>query len=98
MDNRKYLTMITTTNTNRTAEAIRQALEENFNSNRRRQVFQAVAEIGGTGLIIAPESDEITEDRSYKGFCGIQKKYFFSVPGYAERVCRNLANIMSINN
>lgn len=90
--------MITTTNTNRTAEAIRQALEENFNSNRRKQVFQAVAQIGGTGLIIAPNTEWINYNSDYRGYCGIQKKYFFSVPGYAERVCRNLANIMSINN
>ena len=86
--------METRTTTNRTAEAIRQAFNKSFESNRRKQVFQAIAETGGNGLIIAPASEWITEDDNYKGYCNIQRIYWYNMPGYAERVCNELLKIM----
>ena len=77
---------------------IRQAIENCMAANRRKQNFHCVVEIGGTGIKTAPECEYLDYDDNYKGFCNIQRFYWFNMPEYAERVCRNLANIMSINN
>lgn len=87
--------MQTRRTTNRTAEAIRQAIQDNMNENRCRQVFMAVAELGGAFVIVAPEADGLQHGPEFKGYIGIQRHAWDKVPGYAERIADCLEYFMN---
>lgn len=83
--------------TDKTAGAIRAAIEKKMAENRRKQVFTADAEIGGSQIVVFDESDYNTCPcwlPGFKGVRGIQRHAWERVPGYAERCCNHLAGIM----
>lgn len=77
-----------------TAGEILDALELCMKLNSRKQVFHAMAEKGGRGLIAAPESEIFRFRGDYSGFCGIHRHAWKNVPGYREKIAGDLAAIM----
>lgn len=89
--------MIVSTRTDKTAGGIRAALEQAMNINPRKRVFFADAEQGGDNLVAGPDAERFDLHfcfLEYDGFSGIQRYAWDTVPGYADRVCNNLAVIM----
>lgn len=87
--------METRVKTDKTAEAIRAAIENTMKNNRRNRVFVAVAERNGDSLIVGLQNDYPLYSGDFRGIQGIRRECWGVVPGYAERACSYLAGIMT---
>lgn len=79
----------------RTAEGVREAIQNAMRGNRRSRVFRAVGNAGAGLLSVSPcAEDTDTWGDSWHGYTGIQRHAWENVPGYAEDLADRLAAIL----
>lgn len=79
----------------RTAEGVREGIQNAMKENRRKQVFRAVGNAAAGILSVSPCADDTdTWGDSWHGYTGIQRHAWEKVPGYAEDLAVRLAAIL----
>ena len=82
----------------KTSQGVRAALEAMMAQNSRKQVFHALGNADTGELAAAPEADIICiQGEAWRGLCGIWRRYWNTVPGYAEKVCADLLDCIGGN-